>query len=332
MTSDKTILVTGGAGFIGSHACKALAAAGFLPVAYDDLSNGPQDHVKWGPLETGDIRDGAALRAVLAKHRPMAVMHFAGAIEAGLSTKDPLSFYDRNVNGSATLAAAMQDAGVNTLVFSSTAAVYGEPQTALIAEDHPRNPINPYGRSKLMAEQLLQDTARAHGMALTCLRYFNAAGADPDGELAEHHDPETHLIPLAIAAAQDQSRSLSVFGQDYPTPDGTCVRDYVHVTDLADAHVKALQALLDGQPGLIANLGSGQGLSVTQVLDAVERRTGMTVPREHKGRRDGDAAVLVADISVARDKLAWTPRLSDIDTIIDHAAVTLPSAKAPASV
>ena len=325
MTSNKAILVTGGAGFIGSHTCKALAAAGFLPVAYDDLSNGPQDHVKWGPFEAGDVRDEARLRAVIAAHQPIAVLHFAGAIEAGLSTGDPLSFYDANVNGTVTLARVMASEGPKTIVFSSTAAVYGDPQAAVIDEDHPLQPINPYGRSKLMAEQVLHDAQAAHGLTVTCLRYFNAAGADPEGELVERHDPETHLIPLAIAAAEDQSRSISVFGQDYPTPDGTCVRDYVHVTDLAQAHVKALQYMLDGGDGLVANLGSGQGLSVKQVLDEVEQRAQQPLRRVYQDRRAGDAAVLVADITRATAQLGWTPGLSDINTIIDHALASLAS-------
>ncbi|MEO0393081.1 MAG: UDP-glucose 4-epimerase GalE [Pseudomonadota bacterium] len=325
MSTERTILVTGGAGFIGSHTCKALAQAGYHPVAYDNLSNGVQHAVRWGAFEAGDIRDHDRLSAVLTAHKPLAVMHFAGAIEAGLSTGDPLSFYDINVTGTNTLARVMHTHDVRHLVFSSTAAVYGDPQSPLIAEDHRLAPINPYGRSKVMAEQLLQDAARAHGFTFTALRFFNAAGADPDGELAEHHDPETHLIPLAIAAARNPASSLSVYGQDYPTADGTCIRDYVHVTDLAHAHIRALECLLDGKPGLTLNLGSGQGHSVNQVLDMVEQRSGQRVRRAYQGRRPGDAAVLVADISAAKTQLGWSLQHSDLSQIIDHALATLPA-------
>ncbi len=306
MTSN-TVLVAGGAGFIGSHVCKALARAGYLPVAYDNLSNGHADAVRWGPLEVGDLSDVAALGHAFATWRPVAVMHFAAFIEVAESVRDPARFYANNVGGTLALAAAMQAAGVGALVFSSTAAVYGDPVRLPMAEDHPLAPINPYGRGKLMAEQMLADLAAARGLRHVVLRYFNAAGADPDGDLGERHEPESHLIPLAVQAALGLRPELAVFGDDYPTPDGTCVRDYVHVSDLATAHVAALRRLLAGGDGLTANVGTGQGHSVRQVIDTVATVTGRPVPHRIAPRRPSDPPELVADAGLLRRELGWRP-------------------------
>lgn len=316
--SLETILVTGGAGFVGSHACKALAAAGYLPVSYDNLSNGHQDAVKWGPLITADLLDQSALAAAFTAYKPCAVMHFAGLIEAGLSVREPGRFERQNVAGSAALLAAMQAHQVNKLVFSSSAAVYGAPQQVRITEDHPRQPANPYGQNKADIEDLLTGASEQGALRFCALRYFNAAGADPDGELGERHDPETHLIPLVIQAAFGH-RPLAIYGTDYETVDGTCVRDYVHVSDLADAHVAAVQRLLAGEPNLVANLGSGDGYSVQQIIAATERLTGQTINPLHAARRQGDVAYLVANSALAEASLAWQATRSSLDQIISDA-------------
>ncbi|WP_193182385.1 UDP-glucose 4-epimerase GalE [Nisaea sediminum] len=315
------VLVTGGAGFIGSHTCKALSRAGYLPVTYDDLSNGIAAAVRWGPLEIGDIRDEARLNSVMATYRPEAVLHFAGLIEAGTSVREPLDYYDVNVSGSQTLLRCMRRAGIGRIVFSSTAAVYGEPEIVPIPETHPRRPINPYGRSKNMVEDILADAAAAYGLRYCALRYFNAAGADPEGELRENHDPETHLIPLAIQAALGLRDELVIFGTDYDTPDGTCVRDYVHVSDLAEGHVLAVRRLLDGGESGEINLGSGIGRSVKQVIKSIERLTGRKLKARSSVRREGDPAVLLAGLSRATSLLGWRPRLSELELIIEQ---TLP--------
>ena len=316
--SLEAILVTGGAGFVGSHACKALAAAGYLPVSYDNLSNGHQDAVKWGPLITADLLDQSALVAAFTAYKPRAVMHFAGLIEAGLSVREPARFERQNVAGSAALLAAMQAHQVNKLVFSSSAAVYGDPQQDRITEDHPRQPANPYGQNKADIEDLLTGASEQGALRFCALRYFNAAGADPDGELGERHDPETHLIPLVIQAAFGH-RPLAIYGTDYDTVDGTCVRDYVHVSDLADAHVAAVQRLLAGGPNLVANLGSGDGYSVQQIIAATERLTGQTINPLHAARRQGDVAYLVANSALAEASLAWQATRSSLDQIISDA-------------
>ncbi|GIL03125.1 MAG: UDP-glucose 4-epimerase GalE [Alphaproteobacteria bacterium] len=316
MASRQTILVTGGAGYIGSHACKALAAAGHLPVTYDSLVLGHERAVAWGPLERGDITDRPRLAAVLARHRPAAVMHFAALSDVAQSMADPGRYYANNVGGTLCLLEAMRDHGVDRIVLSSTASVYGVPATVPVGEDAPLAPINPYGASKAMAERLIADFAAAHGLGWMALRYFNAAGADPDGETGEDHDPETHLIPLVLAAAAGRRGAVTVNGDDYDTPDGTCIRDYVHVSDLADAHVLALEALLAGSGSAVCNLGNGAGFSVRQVIAAAERTTGRKVPVITGPRRPGDPAVLVADAGRARRLLGWAPRLSDLETII----------------
>ncbi|MBL0931650.1 MAG: UDP-glucose 4-epimerase GalE [Alphaproteobacteria bacterium] len=313
---SSAVLVVGGAGYIGSHACKALSRAGYLPVAYDDLSLGHAHAVKWGPLEVGDIADRARLDEALARHRPVAAMHFAAFAAVGESVADPEKYYRNNVAGTLTLLAALRAAAVDRFVFSSTCAVYGTPGTMPIAETTPKAPVNPYGRSKLMVEQALEDYGRAYGFSWTALRYFNAAGADPDGEIGEEHEPETHLIPRALFAAKGTLAHLDVFGDDYPTQDGTCIRDYIHVTDLADAHVAAIKRLeAGGTPGAF-NLGTGQGYSVRQVIDAVECATKMKVPIRMAPRRAGDPPELVANPALARTELGFAPKLSDIDTIV----------------
>lgn len=311
-----SVLVTGGAGYVGSHACKALAASGFTPVTYDDLSTGHRDLVRWGPLEEGDVGDADRLGEVLARHRPVAVMHFAAQSLVGESVRDPARFYRSNVAGTLTLLEAMRRHGVENVVFSSTCATYGLPETAPIAEDAPQRPINPYGWSKLMVERLLADFGAAYGVQWAALRYFNAAGADPDGETGEDHRPETHLIPRTLMAAAGWLPHLDVFGVDWPTPDGTCLRDYVHVSDLARWHVAALDHLLGGRGSLALNLGTGKAHSVAEVVAAVERVTGRIVPLHHSARRAGDPPVLVADPSRALAILGEPPHFTDLDVIV----------------
>ena len=311
-----TVLVTGGAGYVGAHGCKALAEAGYQPVVYDNLVHGHEAAVRWGPLERGELSDRVRLDEVFGRYKPQAVMHFAAFTAVGESVADPGKYYRNNVAGSLSLFEATVAHGVGQLVFSSTAATYGLPARIPITEDEPNNPINPYGRSKLMVEQMLFDFERAHGLRSAIMRYFNAAGASPDGEIGETHDPETHLIPLALDAVAGKGSELTVFGTDYPTPDGTCIRDYIHVGDLADAHVRALDRLADGGATRAYNLGTGSGVSVREILDAAERITGRAVPHRFGPRREGDPPVLVSDASRARSELGWQPRMSDIDTIV----------------
>lgn len=314
--SNRTILVTGGAGYVGSHACKALAARDYIPVVFDNLVYGHESAVKWGPLEVGDIADRARLEAVIAAHSPLAVMHFAAFTYVGESVADPGKYYRNNVAGTLTLLEVMRDSGIGKLVFSSTAAAYGTPDVVPIREEAAKAPINPYGRSKWTAEQMIADFSAAHGLRSAALRYFNAAGADPGGEIGECHDPESHLIPLAMQAVTGDGPPLTLYGDDYPTPDGTCIRDYIHVTDLADAHVRALDQL-DRRDGAEAfNLGTGLGSSVRDVLAAVESVAGKPVPRLIGPRREGDPSELVSDPAKAMRELAWRPLHSDLETII----------------
>jgi UDP-arabinose 4-epimerase len=312
----ETVLVTGGAGFVGSHTCKTLAAHGFLPVAFDDLSRGHPDFVRWGPLVKGDILDVAALNAAFERHRPGAVIHFAALAYVGESMSRPLPYYRVNVAGLLNVLDAMLRYGTSTIVFSSSCATYGIPDRLPIAATAPQRPINPYGRSKLAGEQILADARFAEGLRVAILRYFNAAGADPAGELVERHNPETHLVPLAIDAATGRGPALQIFGTDYPTADGTCERDFVHVSDLAAAHVEALRYLDSVNPSLIVNLGTGKATSVRSIITAVERVTGRAVPVVHSARRIGDPPILVADPSLACELIGFEPRLSDIDTIV----------------
>ncbi|NOY16562.1 MAG: UDP-glucose 4-epimerase GalE, partial [Gammaproteobacteria bacterium] len=272
------ILVTGGAGYIGSHACKALAKAGYTPIAYDNLVYGHESAVKWGPFERGDILDRSRLDEIIKHYQPAAIMHFAAFAYVGESVEHPGKYYRNNVTGSLTLLEAMRDNSINTFIFSSTCATYGEPEQVPIPEDHKQVPVNPYGQSKLMIEQMLSDFDVAHKLKSVSLRYFNAAGADLDGETGEDHDPETHLIPLVLDAAIGKRPSITVFGDDYDTPDGTCIRDYIHVTDLADAHVKALKYLEQGGETTQYNLGNGKGYSVKEVIDTAKKITGKVIP------------------------------------------------------
>ncbi len=324
------VLVTGGAGYIGSQTCKALSRAGYQPIVLDNLVYGHEWAVRWGPLAVGDIGDRACLDAVIARYRPQAVIHFAAFAYVGESVRDPGRYYRNNVAGTLSLLEALRDHGIHHLIFSSTCAIYGIPDQLPITEDHPQCPINPYGASKLMVERMLGDFAQAHGLNWVALRYFNAAGADPEGELGEDHHPETHLIPLAIRAALGQGPELQVFGDDYPTPDGSCIRDYIHVADLAEAHVLALAYLRAGGESGTLNLGTGRGHSVFEVIAAVERLAGCAVPRSIGPRRPGDPPVLYADASRARDQLGWRPRYPELETIIDHAWRWHQQARVPA--
>jgi UDP-arabinose 4-epimerase len=314
------VLVTGGAGYIGSHACKALSRAGHEPIVYDSLEHGFREFVRWGPLEEGNTLDRERLSEVIRRQKPDAVMHFAAYIAAGESVEQPAKYYRNNTAGTLSLLQTMREAGVGRLVFSSTAAVYGNPLSTPIAEDHRLAPINPYAHSKLFVEQLLRDFETAHGLRSVALRYFNAAGADPDGELGECHDPETHLIPLALRAAFGEGKPLTVFGSDYDTPDGTPIRDYIHVADLAAAHVAALGHLLSGGASATANLGVGKGYSVREVLTATARVLGRKVPTTEGARRPGDPTVLVADPGLAMRLFSWKPRFTALDEIIGTAA------------
>jgi len=311
----RAVLVTGGAGYIGSHAAKALKRSGYRVIVYDNLVAGHRAAVKFGDLVEGDILDTAVLTDVLRRHQVFAVMHFAAFLDVGESVRDPSKYYRNNVAGAASVLSAMAAAAVKHFVFSSTCATYGEPIETPIAETHPQQPINSYGESKLAIERALPHFERAHGMSWVALRYFNAAGADPDGEIGEDHDPEIHVIPRAIEAATG-GRRLEVFGDDYPTPDGTCLRDYVHVSDLADAHLCALETIVETGKSGAYNLGTGRPHSVREVIDTVERVTGRAVPWALGPRRPGDPAVLYAAPHKAQAELHWTPRHADLDSIV----------------
>lgn len=315
----RNVIVTGGAGYIGSHACKALDQAGYHPVTFDNLSNGHEWSVKWGPLEKGDVNDRARLDDVFKKYAPEAVLHFAGLIAVGESVKNPAIYYANNVSGSFTLLDAMRDHRVDRFIFSSTCAIYGEPEEIPMTENHPQAPVSPYGWTKLMIEKAAEHYHHAYGLHMAFLRYFNAAGADPDSETGEAHDPETHLIPLVLDAALGKRDSITIFGEDYDTPDGTCIRDYIHVTDLVAAHVSALEYLESNPTCRAFNLGNGQGFSVHEVVGSVERVTGKTVNVEMGERRAGDAPRLVGDSRRAREELGWNPQYADLDIIVETA-------------
>lgn len=310
------VLVTGGAGFIGSHTAKALAHAGLEPVVIDDLSNGHRAAARWGPFVHGDVGNRDLLRQVMTEHRVEGVIHFAAHAYVGESVYEPRMYFQNNVANTLALLDAMMDAGVERIVFSSTCATYGLPESLPIGEDHPQRPINPYGDSKLFIERVLHAYGHAYGLRWITLRYFNAAGADPDGELGEDHDPETHLIPLVIHAALGQRPWFDVFGTNYQTPDGTAIRDFVHVTDLADAHVRALRHLRDGGDSVALNLGTGAGHSVRDVIATVERVGRRSVPVREAPRRRGDPPALVADARRAQSVLGWQPRYADLEVIV----------------
>jgi UDP-glucose 4-epimerase len=313
-------LVVGGAGYIGSHMVRLLQNRELNPVVLDDLSSGFADAVSGAELLTGDAGDSQFLDRVFKERRIDAVMHFASFIQVGESVTQPAKYYENNVGKTLTLLGAMARHGVRNFIFSSTAAIFGNPLRDLIDEAHPQAPINPYGRTKWLVEQLLPDYESAYGIRHVCLRYFNAAGAQPDGSLGERHDPETHLVPLAISAALGRGPALKVFGDDYPTQDGTCVRDYIHVCDLAAAHLLALQHLRSGGGSLKLNLGNGSGYSVRQVLETVGRIVGRPVPHTVTERREGDPSVLVADAQQAREVLGWVPAFPRLEDIVAHAA------------
>ncbi len=316
------VLVTGGAGFIGSHVCKSLAEAGAQPVVLDNLATGHVDAVKWGPLIRADVRDRDTVVQALRDHGVQTVLHFAASAYVGQSMQNPALYYDNNVGGMIGLLAACREAGVMRVVMSSSCATYGSPRSLPITEATPQRPINPYGWTKLICEQMLADHARAYGMSYVALRYFNAAGADPDGDLCERHNPETHLIPLALMAAAGLIERLNVMGADYATPDGTCIRDYIHVADLAVAHVAAWHHVQASGPGegLAVNLGTGTGASVLEVIETVQRVTGRRVPYVIRDRRPGDPAILTADASRARDTLGFLPMRSDLAVMVRDAA------------
>jgi UDP-glucose-4-epimerase GalE len=315
VSGTPSILVTGGAGYIGSHACRALEAAGFEPVVYDNLSTGHRNFVR-GPLVIGDLLDKAKLAQVFARHEIAAVMHFAAASLVGESMSDPQKYYINNVAGTLSLLEAMHGAGCRRIVFSSTGAVYGQADSKALPETYPCVPINTYGATKWMIERMLADYRSAYGFGAFCLRYFNASGADASGGIGELRDNETHLIPRAMMALQGYLTDFAVFGDDYGTPDGTAIRDYIHVTDLAAAHVAALRLLLQGHAGDAFNLGTGTGYSVREILTAIAGETGRSVPHAVKARRAGDPAYLVADATAARTVLDFTPMHSDLGTII----------------
>lgn len=312
------MLVVGGAGYIGSHMVKRLAQRGCRVTTLDDLSSGHNDAVLSGDFVQGSIADEGLLNRLLGRGFD-AVMHFASFIQVGESVRQPAKYYINNVVNTLTLLEAMRSHGVLNFIFSSTAATFGEPKYSPIDERHPQRPINPYGRTKLIVEQVLADYDAAYGLKSVCLRYFNAAGADPEGALGERHEPETHLIPLVLQAASRRQPHISVFGRDYDTPDGTCIRDYVHVADLCDAHWLALQSLMTGKPSQRFNLGNGNGFSVKEVIDTAEQVTGRRIPVVDAPRREGDPARLVADSTLARTQLGWTPQYAELATIIEHA-------------
>ena len=316
----KYILVVGGAGYIGSYMCKCLAKNGYKPIVLDNLVRGHFEAIKWGPFYEGSISDKALLMHIFSKHEIAAVMHFAAFCYVDESVREPVTYYQNNVANTINLLKAMIEKNISNFIFSSSCATYGEPIETPITEQHPQNPINPYGRSKLMVEQILDDFGNAYGLKSVSLRYFNAAGADPDGEVGEDHTPETHLIPLVLQTALGQKQVINIFGDDYPTEDGTCIRDYIHISDLAQAHLLALERLLNGQlTGQYYNLGNGDGYSVKQVIDTTRKITKKKIPTKIIERRLGDPALLIGSSKKAVNELEWKPQYSDLETIIETA-------------
>ncbi|MFC6488404.1 UDP-glucose 4-epimerase GalE [Nitratireductor sp. GCM10026969] len=316
----RRILVTGGAGFIGSHTAKLLNSRGIEPIVYDNLTTGNRSAVRWGPFVHGDILDTLRLVQAIEQYEPVAVIHFAASAYVGESVQDPAKYYRNNVSGTLSLLEACRLAGIDKVILSSSCAVYGVPEILPISETTPQHPINPYGRTKLITEHMLRDHAAAFGLRYVALRYFNACGADLDGELGEWHDPETHLIPRALLAASGRIPHLEVFGDDYATPDGTCIRDYVHVADLARAHLLAFEHLVGGGENLALNVGTGQGSSIKEILSAIRKTTGREVPVTFRSRRAGDPPALYADPTLARSMLGFKTRYSDVETIVRTAA------------
>ncbi|MCP4351367.1 MAG: UDP-glucose 4-epimerase GalE [Desulfobacterales bacterium] len=313
------ILIVGGAGYIGSHMCNYLRKHGYQPVVFDNLIYGHREAVKRGPFIEGSIADSVLLRQTFSKYRIEGVMHFAGFCYVGESVTEPGKYYVNNVANTLNLLQIMVEHNVSNFIFSSSCATYGEPVEIPITEDHPQNPVNPYGRTKLMVENILDDFKNAYGLKYVSLRYFNAAGADPDGETGEDHVPETHLIPLILQTALGKRESVSIFGNDYPTRDGTCIRDYIHIDDLAQAHLLALESLLNGSSGGVYNLGNGNGYSVKEVIETACDITGRSIPSKIAKRRSGDPAVLIGSSDKAVKELGWNPRFNDIRTIIETA-------------
>jgi UDP-glucose-4-epimerase GalE len=313
------IMVTGGAGYIGSHCCKELHLRGYTPVTLDNLVYGHREFVRWGPFYKGNIDDKELLDRIFARHNIQAVLHFAAFAYVGESVTDPLKYYQNNLKGTIGLFESLIRHGVNHVIFSSSCATYGIPDKVPIDEAHSQNPINPYGKTKYMVEEILKDYSQAYPFGFISLRYFNAAGADLESEIGENHDPETHLIPLVLDVAKGQSKKIFVFGNDYDTDDGSCIRDYIHVMDLADAHVLALEKLLEGQQSECINLGTGQGYSVFQVIETASEITGVDISYDVTERRPGDPAILIASNEKARQVLGWTPKYPGLDTIVSSA-------------
>jgi UDP-arabinose 4-epimerase len=319
MPNSEVIIVTGGAGYIGSHVCKALAQSGYLPVTIDNLSMGHRWAVKWGPLEEGNLLDASFLNKAFSHYNPIAVIHLAAYAYVGESVLSPAKYYENNVLGSYVLLEAMRKCKIDKIVFSSSCATFGSPEGDLISENQTQKPSNPYGMTKLIVERMLHDYESAYALQHVSLRYFNAAGADPESRIGEAHNPETHLIPLTIDVALGRSETITIFGTDYDTADGTCIRDYVHVEDLASAHVLALDWLLSGNKPQNFNLGNGQGYSVLQIIKSVERVSGGKISLSEASRRPGDPPKLICDPTNAIDILRWKPRKTDIDIIVADA-------------
>lgn len=315
----KNILVTGGAGYIGSHVCKALKQHGYTPIVYDNLCSGNKSAVKWGPFVEGDIRDRELLSETISKYKPIAIMHFAALIQVGESVVNPSLYYHNNVYGSFCLLEAAREHNIKAMVFSSTAAVYGLPETSPIHEDTVKSPINPYGQTKLMMEQMIYDYAKAYDLNYAVLRYFNAAGADPETEAGTAYKVDTHIIPLLMRVSSNLMEQIKVFGTDYATPDGTAIRDYIHVTDLAEAHILSLNHILADKGNLVLNIGTNTGLSVAEVIATARAITGHSIPELLSERRAGDPPILVAEAKKAQNVLNWTPQYSDIQTIVKTA-------------